>query len=136
MEGIISAAGSIAWWGLDRGCEVSLMTNGVRTPHGSPILIPPASGDPQFSVILDALGRIEAVDRWDIANVLRLDSLMPATNGSLVLCSSVVTDDMARALADLAQSRHVVLALIDTKLSPSIPGVVVVYGRSGEQAVA
>ena len=127
LEMTVTAAASVAAWGVERGYQVGLFSNGMHRHEVQPVVVPVAGGDARLPVILDALGRLQpfAIRPFDLTLAEGTQHLPFGT--TVVAVSAVLTEATA---AELIAARRrgfpVVLVLTGAEASPiALPGVTV-----------
>ncbi|GEM_PF-4018067 len=134
MEDVISAAGSIARWGLETGFEVGLHSNGALPGSHMPLRIPPSARPEQLFLILDYLARIMLIVDRNVEDLIRRDVQDLPHGSSLVICTNVITQGMTSVLTDIGRHRRVTVLLIDNDTRFSIPNVTVTQLQTGRRA--
>lgn len=116
-EFAISAAASIARWGIENGQPAGLYTNSVIQPGGARVRIPPAAHPDQQLRILEALAAMTAHGWWAFSAMLQ-EEMARLPYGTTVVVVSAVINDPLRALLDDLQRRDFGVALVSLGDAP------------------
>jgi uncharacterized protein (DUF58 family) len=111
-EKAITAAAAVSTWGLDRGYQVGLATNGNHRGSWDEVSVAPASDDAQQSRLLVALARLQPFAGRSFAAVLdRQGSRLPFGTSVVVVATSVGESTAARLMALRARGHPVTILL-------------------------
>lgn len=122
LELAITAAASIARWGLEQGYQVGVATNGSPSGGGDELGVPPAGDAQQLVRALEALARISIFARTPLERLLARDRSRLPWGTTVVVISAVFPEAVMAALGTLGSMGHVpTLIHIGNGVAPRVP---------------
>ena len=115
FERAISTAGSIATWAVGQKYKVGLIVNGSLPLSDQPIRVLPGRSPGQLAAVLEALAAVSSFATSSIHELLRRESPRLPWGATLVVVTSIVTDDLAAMILRLrdAGRRMALISLAD-----------------------
>lgn len=101
LERTIGVAGSIATWAVGQKYEVGLVANGCMRLSDQPIRVPPGRSPGQLAAILEALAAVTSFATSSIQEMLHRESPRLPWGATLVVVTSIVTDELAAMILRL-----------------------------------
>ena len=127
LERAIGVAASVASHAVEERFIVGLIANGSIPHSDQPIKVLPSRRPDQLSRILEALAAVSSFSTSSMATLLMSESARLPWGSTLVVVTSVVTEDLMAALVRLRDvGRRLVLVSLEDRPSPafrSIPRV-------------
>jgi uncharacterized protein (DUF58 family) len=125
LEHLVSAAGSVARWGIEAGYAVGLAANGAYPTADRPMRIPVGRSPDQLMKVLEALAVIGPLTMTTFAGVLREESRRFPFGATLVCVTAVMDEEVAAALRRIAGAGHrvSVLSLAERPFAEELPGI-------------
>jgi len=127
LEAAVSAAASVAAFGIRAGHRVGLVTNGLPLGSGRPVLAA-AAGDHQLAALMDTLARVQPMPTWPLETLLgdggsARGGILPR-RATLVYVTAMVRDATTGALAR-ASERGSAVTCVYVGLEPprDLPGI-------------
>lgn len=108
----ITTAASIARWGLDRGYQVGLYTNGIHLGGRGPVAVEAGRNPSQLEQILLALGRLQPVHALGFDLLLSREARRLPYGATLVAVAATLTPPVAAALLGLRRRGFPVVAIL------------------------
>lgn len=127
LEMGITTAASIATWGLERGYQVGLFTNGLHRGRRGEVVVE-AGGDPgQWERVLVALGRLQPVSVLAFQSLLNRYSHRLPYGATVVAVTAAIHPPVGAALRGLRARGHAVTVVLTGRsgVGASLPGVAV-----------
>jgi len=112
VEAAISAAASIARWGLEQGCQVGLYCNGAHRGAPGPIVVESAADKGQLERILLALGRLQTVESVGFESLLAREARRLPFGSTLVVVAASLPTAAGEVMAGLEKDGHPVVVLL------------------------
>jgi uncharacterized protein (DUF58 family) len=106
LELAITAAASIARWGLDLGYHVGVSTNGAPSGGGDELGIPPAADAEQLVRALETLARISMFARTPLERLLARDRSRLPWGTTVVVISAVFPEPVLEVVHALTSLGH------------------------------
>jgi len=127
MELGICTAASIARWGLDRGYQVGVYTNGTHRGSHRPTLVEPGSGIAQLERILYSLGRLQPTAIKQYEELLALHGRQLPYGATVVLVTAGLSPTVASEAVTLRRHGYGVVAILTGRQADgtTTPGIVV-----------
>ena len=128
LEQAISVAASIAFHATERRVAVGLLANG-SVPHADQsIKVLPSRAPDQLTCVLEALAAVTGFATTDIDKLLAAQSPRLALGATLVVVTTVVTDDLLAQMVRLRDAgRRLVLVSMDPDFKSDGPSRVTTY---------
>ncbi len=128
LEKTIGVTASIASHAVEQRFIVGLIANGSVPHSDQPIKVPPSRRPDQLSRLLEALAAVTSFPTSSIEALLMAESPRLPWGATLVVVTSIVTDELRAAILRLREvGRRLVLVVLEdesTAASPvSVPGV-------------
>ncbi len=128
LERSISVAGSIASYGVEQGWGVGFYANGSVPGSDQPIRVPPGRSREQLNRILEALAAVREFATGGIELMMYRESPSLPWAATMVLVTSIVTDEMMVGLIRLREAgRRVVLVSLSEDAPPQHLGDILAY---------
>jgi uncharacterized protein (DUF58 family) len=123
----ITTAASLARWGLERGYQVGLITNGLHWRRYGEVTVDVGGSADQMTRILLALGRLQPLARGSFQELLTQHSPRLPYGATTVAVTSAVFPGVASALQGLRARGHAVAVVLTgrTGVGAVLPGVTV-----------
>ncbi len=123
----ITTAASIANWGLERGYQVGLYTNGLHRWRRGDVIVDAGGDAGQWERILIALGRLEPLTTMAFQVLLDRYSHRLAYGATVVAVTAAIHPPVAAALQGSRARGHAVTAVLTGRLEvgASLPGITV-----------
>ena len=121
----ITTAASIANWGLERGYQVGLFTNGLHRGRRGDVVVD-AGGDPgQWGRILVALARLQPVSAMTFQSLLNGYSRRLPYGATVVVVTAAILPPVEAALRRVQARGHAVTVVLTGRsgIGASLPGV-------------
>jgi uncharacterized protein (DUF58 family) len=127
LESIIKVCASVAYYGIEKGYSVGLLSNGTISRSDQPFHIPAGRSPDQLSSLLQALAGVTSYRCAPFATFLYQSLARIAYGATLVVVTGLVTPALCESLIHLQRYRpHLTLASLDPNPITPIPGVRVV----------
>ena len=128
LEQAISVAASIAFHATERRVAVGIIANG-SVPHADQsIKVLPSRAPDQLTYVLEALAAVTGFATTDIDKLLAAQSPRLALGATLVVVTTVVTDDLMAQMVRLRDAgRRLVLVSMDPEFKSDGPSRVTTY---------
>lgn len=125
LERAVSVAGSIANFGVEQGWGVGVYANGSVPGSDQPIRVPPGRSHEQLNRILEALAAVTEFATGGIDLMMYRESPNLPWAATMVLVTSIVTDEMIVCLIRLKEAgrRVVLVSLSDQPLPPHMGNI-------------
>jgi uncharacterized protein (DUF58 family) len=131
LEQTIAVAASIASFGVAERYLVGLMANGSIPHSDQPIKVLPSRRPDQLSRLLEAMAAVTSFTTSTIASLLLTESARLPWGATLIVVTSVVTQDLLSALVRLHDvGRRLVLVTLEDEPSiaySSLPAQILVH---------
>lgn len=126
MEAVISVAGSIAVWGLDRDFAVGLRSNGIITQgeHAADATrVAPSANARQATILLEHLARISFAGSFTAAEILLDESRRLGPARSIVFVTAVLSPDLIAVLTSRKLAGRVSVVYCGRHAAPMVHGL-------------
>jgi uncharacterized protein (DUF58 family) len=126
MEAVISVAGSIALWALERDFAVGIRSNGIVT-HGEHAAdaarVAPSANAQQATVLLEYLARISFVGSFTASDILLDESRRLGASRSIIFVTAVLSPDLIAVLTSRQLSGRVSVVYCGRHAAPMVRGL-------------
>jgi len=112
LELAIMTAASVTVWGLERGYQIGLCTNGMHRFSRARIDVSPANHFAQRERILEALGRLQPLAVEPFEATLERGTRRLPFGATLVIVSAVLTKSIAAMLITLRKRGHPIVLVL------------------------
>jgi uncharacterized protein (DUF58 family) len=128
VEYLIKMAATVCYHSIDIGYSVGLLSNGCLTHSDQPFRILPGRSTQQLAILLESLANVTTFVNTDFPDYL-IRSMPHVPYGStLVLITSVISDELAQTLIKLKRYRsNTTLLAVTPEPPPDIPGIRIIH---------
>lgn len=131
LERLLSAAGSVAKYGIDAGYAVGIAANGSFPDSDRPLRVPVGSSSDQLMRILEALAVIGPLTLVPLQTILDREAQAYSFGATLVCITARMDASLAASLMRIAEAGHAVtvLSLADEEFAEDL-GAIPVFNIS------
>ena len=137
LERAISLAASLASYAIDRRFQVGCVANGCWPYSEQQLRVLPSRDPDQLMHILEALAAVSSMPTGPFEDLLTRESPALPWGATLVIISSVVTDEIMASMMSLrdAGRRQVLISLAEERPDVELPGIPVFHLGDGDDAL-
>jgi uncharacterized protein (DUF58 family) len=126
VEAVVSVAGSLALWALERGYAVGMCSNGVisgsENASNAPRL-PPSAGPRQSVMLLEHLARLAFAGRFSATDILLDEAKRIGAGRTLVFVTAVLSPELVAVLTSRPFVNRVSVVYTGRSAAPVVRGL-------------
>jgi uncharacterized protein (DUF58 family) len=124
IENLVKVSASLAWYAIEEGYSVGLVSNGCLAHSDHPFSVSPGRSPDQLGILLQTLSATTSFFAGSFENMLVRKSVSLPMSSTLILVTAILQPELVETIYNLKRhSFKVLLFSLTEKPFPAIPGV-------------